>query len=257
MEIYQWSLVSLIGFFILGLHFYIFNRTAKLSKNHHHGQATLFLGWIPAFVAGLIFERFFYRTYIFTELSWFSIVFAIIPFTIVIFKLLYKVYCACDKFYLYDDAESNLFHYILLYSGIAVMALGNSFTCFDFFNYYFSVGKEYKYVEINRVYDIHHKDKYEDYYTYHAVLAKPMFGMKDFRIQKEEFKKYQEDSWLKIIIYRGALGAPFVYSKYSSFVAPSEVPEELIAQSEAIKKKYEPSKIKFDGLDRNVPMNGY
>lgn len=186
----------------------------------------------------------------------------IITFFMPIFALLAFLFYFCNVKFdnKYFDSKATLapifkqfrLFVILIMSFFYTICLCNSL------NYSFAKKYDVRYVEISEITRDYHSSKGGSYYTYNAVLRKPLLDTKEIALGRRApsgsypFIGDYKNNWIKISVYEGAIGIPFVEAKGVALISKSEVPKRLIAENEDLKDRLKPKT-----LNKNLPMNGY
>ncbi len=182
----------------------------------------------------------------------YSVVFLFIPIFILYFVLLYFCNKKYDEKYLIPEAETSSFYKLLLVLVVSLLAFTFSIYTCCFLNYSFAKEFSYRYVQVKEIRKEYHSTKNGHYYIYYAVLKKTLMDTTEITLGRKNPVMFYKNSWLKIQVYEGAFGIPFAKTDNISFIDEKNVPKELIADNEELKRILKPKT-----LDKNLPMNGY
>ena len=134
---------------------------------------------------------------------------------------------------------------------------------FHVLNYYNAEEFGYRYVQIRGIREVRSfvpGRNGRDNYSYYALLKKSLLNVTEIRLSCGKPKDFINDSCLKIKVYKGGIGIPFIepdidmkaVPRCNIFIDIKDVPNELIANNEDLKEKLKPQT-----LDKNLPLNGY
>ena len=189
-----------------------------------------------------------------------SICMFFIPLFILAATICFILYKTFDKPYLAKGSEKEpLFKLLFTLNIILTSSIFSIGTC-NLLNYYFAKNYTIKYVAVKSIDKEHHHTRHGGFYTCNAVLKEPLLDTKTIFLDKYDPGDVN-DKYMKIKVYNGALGIPFVTTKNTEFVDKQQVPSEFITNSKDLQKELDANRGKSEflekGMGKNVPLNGY
>ena len=162
---------------------------------------------------------------------------------------LYKTF---DKQYLTLGSEKdNVFKLLFILNIIVSSSIFSVGAC-NLINYCFAYTHTIKYVAVDFIDKKYHQSKHGGFYTYSTVLKEPLLDTKEISLKNSPGPI--NDKFMKIQIYNGAIGIPFIMTNQTKFVDKNHVPREFIANSTELKKELDENREKAELLEKGSAL---